>query len=111
MNFHSMKNQACIILLNFEFPSGIKNFMSLVPLYRPSLRSGKQSAEEQNPNTIAPEIYSNPVLLKDVLRTFLWICCHALTLYKKYRQINRIRVRSTECLSKIGLITNNRYEK
>lgn len=112
MNFHSMKNQACIILLDFEFPSCIKKFLSLVPLYRPSIRSaGQWKEEEQNPNTIAPEIYSNPVLLKDVLKTFLWICSHTLTLYKKYRQINRMRVRSTECLSKIGLITNNRNEK
>jgi GT2 family glycosyltransferase len=112
MNFHSMKNQACIILLDFEFPLCIKKFLSLVPLYRPSIRSaGQWKEEEQNPNTIAPEIYSNPVLLKDVLKTFLWICSHTLTLYKKYRQINRMRVRSTECLSKIGLITNNRYEK
>jgi GT2 family glycosyltransferase len=112
MNFHSMKNQACIILLNFEFPSCIGKFLSLVPLYRPSIRSANQRAEEeQNSDTIAPEIYSNPVLLKDVLKTFLWICSHTLTLYKKYRHINRMRVRSTECLSKIGLITNNRYEK
>jgi GT2 family glycosyltransferase len=122
MNFHSMKNQACIILLNFEFPSCIKNFLSLIPLYRPSIRSAKKRVEEglgmngkhteeKNLDTIAPEIYSNPILLKDVLKTFLWICRHTLTLYKKYRQINRMRVRSTECLSKIGLITNNRYEK
>jgi GT2 family glycosyltransferase len=120
MNFHSMKNQACIILLNFEFPSCIGKFLSLIPLYRPSIRPVKRmealrvsvrQAEEQNPNTIAPEIYSNPVLLKDVLKTFLWICIHTLTLYKKYRQINRMRVRSTDCLRKIGLITNNRYEK
>jgi len=55
--------------------------------------SGMQ-VEEQNPNTTAPEIYSNPILFKDVLKTFLWICSHALTLYKKYRQINRMRVRS-----------------
>jgi GT2 family glycosyltransferase len=112
MNFHSMKNQACIILLDFEFPSCIKKFLSLVPLYRPSIRSaGQWKEDEQDLNTSAPEIYSNPVLLKDVLKTFLWICSHTLTLYTKYRQINRMRVRSTECLSKIGLITNNRYEK
>ena len=112
MNFHSMKNQACIILLDFEFPSCIKKFLSLVPIYRPSIRSaGQWKEDEQDLNTTAPEIYSNPVLLKDVLKTFLWICSHTLTLYKKYRQINRMRVRSTECLSKIGLITNNRNEK
>ena len=124
MNFHSMKNQACIILLNFEFPLCIKNLLSLVPLYKPSIRctkqgqdeqgvSGKQAreGEDQNLSTIAPEIYSNPVLLKDVLKTFWWISSHTLTLYKKYRQINRMRVRSTGCLSKMGLITNHRYEK
>jgi GT2 family glycosyltransferase len=122
MNFHSMKNQACVILLNFEFPSCISKFLSLIPLYRPSIRPVKQRAEEairvgdrqakeQNPNTIVTEIYSNPVLIKDVLKTFLWICSHTLTLYKKYRQINRMRVRSTESLSKMGLITRTRYEK
>ena len=123
MNFHSMKNQACIILLNFEFPLCIKNILSLVPLYRPSVRRTKQLEEQgvsakqeddqndQNTDTIAPEIYSNPILLKDVLKSFLWICSHPFTLYKKHMEIDRMRVRSTDSLSKMGLITNERYEK
>jgi GT2 family glycosyltransferase len=120
IDFHSMKNQACIILLNFEFPLSIKNLLSLVPLYRPSIRSTKQAeeqvligkqTEQQNLNSIVPEIYSNPVLLKDVFKTFLWICGHLLTLHQKYRQINRMRVRSTDCLSEMGLITNHKYDK
>jgi GT2 family glycosyltransferase len=124
MNFHSMKNQACIILLNFEFPLCIKNLMSLIPLYKPSIKSTKQAqdrqgasdkqarrGEDQDLNTITPEIYSNPVLLKDVLKTLLWMSSHCLMLYKRYRQINRMRVRSTDCLNKMGLITDCRYEK
>jgi hypothetical protein len=35
--------------------------------------SGMQ-VEEQNPNTIAPEIYSSPVLLKDVLNVDMQSC-------------------------------------
>jgi GT2 family glycosyltransferase len=121
IDFHSMKNQVCIILLNFEFPLSIKNLLSLVPLYRPSIRSTKQAEEQvliddkqtehENLNSIVPEIYSNPVLLKDVFKTFLWICGHLLTLHQKYRQINRMRVRSTDCLCEMGLITNDKYDK
>jgi hypothetical protein len=120
IDFHSMKNQACIILLNFEFPLSIKNILSLVPLYRPSIKSTRQEeegipidkqTESHYLDSIAPEVYSNPVLLKDVLKTFLWICGHLLTLHQKHRQISRMRVRSTDCLRKIGLITNDRYDK
>ena len=123
MNFHSMKNQVCIILLNFEFPLSIKNLCSLLPLYRPSLKYKSTKDEEErkkkqqqklhvgNIDTITPAIYSNPVLLNDVLKSFFWICSHSLLLYKKYKQIKQMRILSTNHLVKMGLITDNRYEK
>jgi len=103
INFHSMKNQTCVILLNFEFPLGIKNLLVLFPSYLPKVNIHKKD--------IIEVAYSNPILLKDVFKTFFWICRHAFTLYKKYRLINRMRVRSTSCLLKIGLITNKLNEK
>jgi len=122
MNFHSMKNQVCIILLNFEFPLSIKNLFSLLPLYRPSIisksikdeKEGKKNQQQlnfDNLDTMAPAMYSNPVLLKDVLKTSFWICSHSMTLYKKYKQIKQMRILSTNYLVKMGLITDNRYEK
>jgi GT2 family glycosyltransferase len=122
MNFHSMKNQICIILLNFEFPLSIKNLFSLIPKYRPSLTSKNMKDEkEERKNrqrlnlddqyTMAPANYSNPVLLKDVLKTSLWVFSHSIALYKKYKQIRQMRIFSTNYLIESGLITANRYEK
>jgi GT2 family glycosyltransferase len=121
MNFHSMKNQVCIILLNFEFPLSVKNLILLLPLYRPSIRSKSTKGEKEqdkkkqvyldNSDTMAPAIYSNPVLLKDVLKTSFWVFSHSRTLYKKYNQVKQMRILSTNYLAKIGLITDNRYEK
>jgi GT2 family glycosyltransferase len=122
MNFHSMKNQVCIILLNFEFPLSIKNLFSLLPLYTPSIMSKSLNEKEEKKknqhqlhvdslDTMAPAIYSNPVLIKDVLKTFFWICSHSLSLYKKYDQVKQMRVLSTNYLIKMGLITDTRYEK
>jgi GT2 family glycosyltransferase len=113
INFHSMKNQTCIILLNFEFPIGIKNLIVLFPTYLPAInfRHKEESNEVEEDNDATGEIYSNPILLKDVFKTFCWICTHAFTLYKKYRAINRMRVRSTSYLFKMGLMTNNLNEK
>jgi GT2 family glycosyltransferase len=120
MNFHSMKNQTCIILLNFEFPLSVKNLLSLLPLYRPSIRSknikeekksNKKRVHINNLNTSAPAIYSNPILLKDVLKTFLWICIHSMALYKKYSEVKQMRILTTNCLAKMGLITDSRHEK
>jgi GT2 family glycosyltransferase len=122
MNFHSMKNQVCIILLNFEFPLSIKNLFSLLPQYPPSIMSKSLNEKEEKKknqhqlqvdslDTMAPAIYSNPVLLKDVLKTFFWICCHSLSLCKKYNQVKQMRVLSTNSLIKMGLITDTRYEK
>jgi GT2 family glycosyltransferase len=121
MNFHSMKNQACIILLNFEFPLSIKNLFSLLPLYRPSIRSKSMKDEKEgekkpqvnvdNLDRIAPATYSNPILLKDVLKTSFWICSHFMTLYKKYNEVNQMRIFSSNYLAKMGLITENRFEK
>jgi GT2 family glycosyltransferase len=122
MNFHSMKNQVCIILLNFEFPLSIKNLFSLLPLYRPSIMSKNMKDEKEgnkkkqqlnldNQDTMAPAMYSNPVLLKDVFKTSFWICTHSMTLYKKYKQVKHMRIHSTNYLVKMGLITDNRYEK
>jgi GT2 family glycosyltransferase len=126
MNFHSMKNQACIILLNFEFPLSIKNLFSLLPLYRPSIisrgtkdekeerkqkKNGKHQTQVANMDTTAPAVYSNPILLKDVLKTSIWICIHFTTLYNRYKQVKQMRIRSTNYLAKKGLITNTRFEK
>jgi len=121
MNFHGMKNQVCIILLNFEFPLSIKNLISLLPLYRPSIKSKSMKYEKEgkkkhqlhvdNLDTMTPATYSNPVLLKDVLKTSFWICSHSLTLYKKYNLVKQMRILSTNCLLKMGLITDSRYEK
>jgi len=124
MNFHGMKNQACIILLNFEFPLSIRNLFSLLPLYRPSIvsksiqdekkRRPPQPEQKMNSDSldaVSPAIYSNPILLKDILKTYIWIFIHSPTLYKKYNQVKRMRVLSTNNLAKIGLITNNRFEK
>jgi GT2 family glycosyltransferase len=108
MNFHSMKNQACIILLNFEFPRSIKNLLSLLPLYKPSIMP-EDTKNEENPTS--PAIYSNPILLKDVLKTFFWICIHSVTLYKKYNQVQQMRIHSTDSLARKGLITTKRFEK
>jgi GT2 family glycosyltransferase len=107
INFYSMKNQACIILLDFEFPLGIKNLLSLLPLYMTSIKISKM--EEKKEDMAA--VYSNPILLGDVIKTFFWICRHGLMLYKKYKVINQMRVRSTNYLVAMGLITNNKYEK
>jgi GT2 family glycosyltransferase len=107
INFHSMKNQACIILLDFEFPLGIKNLLRLIPFYVTSVKLSK--TEEEKEDTAA--VYSNPLLLRDVVKTFIWISRHALVLYKKYKVINQMRVRSTSYLVAMGLITNNKYEK
>ena len=120
MNFHSMKNQVCIILLNFEFPLSIKNLFSLLPLYRPSIMSKNIKDEKEwkkkqlnidNQDIMAPANYSNPVLLKDIFKTSFWICSHSMALYKKYKQVKQMRIHSTNYLVKMGLITNNRYEK
>jgi len=121
MNFHSMKNQVCIILLNFEFPLSIKNLFSLLPLYRPSIttRNMKEKNEGNkqqrlsldNQYTFAPANYSNPILLKDVFKTSFWVFSHLIALYKKYKQIKQMRIFSTNYLLELGLITNSRYEK
>jgi len=112
MNFHSMKNQVCIILLNFEFPLGIKNLLMLIPLYTPSIKIFKKRNLEKVEKAAAAEAtYSNPVLLKDIVKTFFWACTHSLMLYKKYRVINQMRVNSTNCLIKIGLVSPKRFEK
>jgi GT2 family glycosyltransferase len=120
INFHSMKNQVCIILLNFEFPLSIKNLFLLLPLYRPTVKSKSMKYQKEGKKkplppdklgTTAPAIYSNPVLLKDVLKTSFWICSHILKLRKKYHQIKEMRILSTNCLVRMGLITNSRFEK
>jgi GT2 family glycosyltransferase len=115
INFHSMKNQTCVILLNFEFPLGIKHLLLLFASYLPviNLRRKDQEAifKDDKHDTGIREVYSNPILLKDVFKTFFWICRHALTLYRKYKSINRMRVRSTCDLVKIGLITHKLHEK
>jgi GT2 family glycosyltransferase len=116
INFHSMKNQTCVILLNFEFPLGIKHLLLLFLSYLPIINLRRKDQEgtankDDKDDTGIKEEYSNPILLKDVFKTFFWICRHALTLYKKYRSINRMRVRSTFDLVKIGLITENMHEK
>jgi GT2 family glycosyltransferase len=114
INFHSMKNQTCIILLDFEFPVGIKNLLVLFPSYLPTInfRRKKEAIDKDDKDdTGIKEVYSNPILLKDIFKTFFWICRHVSTLYKKYRAINRMRVRSTSYLVEIGLITNKLHEK
>jgi GT2 family glycosyltransferase len=115
MNFHSMKNQACIILLNFEFPLSIKNLLSLLPLYKPSIMpkdtKNGQRVYTDNINTTSPAIYSNPILLKDILKTILWTCIHSVALYKKYKQVQKMRIVSTKSLTEKGLITAKRFEK
>ena len=112
MNFHSMKNQVCIILLNFESPLGIKNLLMLIPSYAPSIKIfRKRNLKKEEKETAAAATYSNPVLLKDIVKTFFWVCTHSLMLYKKYKVINQMRVNSTNCLIKIGLVSPNRYEK
>jgi len=115
LNFHSMKNQVCIILLNFEFPLSIKNLFSLLPLYKPSIipkdTKNGQKVYIDDLNTMSPAIYANPILLKDILRTFLWICIHSGAIYKKYKQIQKMRILSTDRLAKKGLITDKRFEK
>jgi len=109
MSFHSMKNQVCIILLNFEFPSGIKNLLILLPSYAPAISVRKK--KETNKDKAMEKICHKPLLLMDVFKTFFWICRNTWALYKKYRVINKMRIYSTSYLFKVGLITNNRYEK
>jgi hypothetical protein len=111
INFHSIKNQTCIILLNFEFPLGIKNLLILFPSYLPIINICRKEETNKKEDDATEEVYTNPILLKDVFKTVFWICRHALTLYKKYRAINKMRVRSTSYLAKIGLIINNLNEK
>jgi GT2 family glycosyltransferase len=110
INFHSMKNQTCTILLDFEFPLGIKSLLILFPSYLPAISIRRKEVYGSNSNAIAT-VYSNPILLRDIFKTFAWICRHSLRLYRKYREINRMRVRSTNDLAKIGLITHDLNEK
>jgi GT2 family glycosyltransferase len=113
MNFHSMKNQLCIILLNFEFPLGIKNLLMLFPTYIRSIKiHEKRNLEiKEQREKVEAATYSNPILLRDIVKTFFWLCTHSPRLYKKYKVINKMRVNSTDSLIKIGLISRGRYEK
>jgi GT2 family glycosyltransferase len=45
INFHSMKNQTCVILLNFEFPLGIKHLLLLFPSYLPIINVRRKEQE------------------------------------------------------------------
>jgi len=104
INFHSMKNQTCTILLDFEFPLGIKSLFLLFPSYLPAINIRRKDVYNSN-------VYSNPILLTDILKTLFWISRHSLSLFRKYRQISRMRVRSTNDLAKMGLITHDLNEK
>jgi len=102
MNFHGVKNQALLILLDLEFFQGISNLLILFFQYILK-KIGMRSSEHY------PKL-SN-ISVSQVMKALGWIITHYPSIMRKRKLVNNRRVLSTKELRKMGLITDQMFEK